>query len=208
VDGTTLGPGKSVRVDVGTWISSTTNDRLDLYRSANATSPSWTFIATVAPTGTGAQTLSATYTLPGGAVQAVRARLRNGGSASSACVTGTVNDHDDLAFRAENDSFTDDTLTSRVHYLRAVHVNELRTRINALRAQYGLATASWTDAALGSTVSAKAVHVAEMRSALSTVYSALSRTPPAYTDPTLVVGSAVIKVVHITELRSAVMALE
>jgi subtilisin family serine protease len=208
IDGTTLGPGKSVTIDVTTWIYSATGDRLDLYYSANAASPSWTFITTVTPSGTGPQTLSATYALPGGAVQAVRAQLRFEGTASSACVTGSFNDHDDLAFRVQGDAFTDNTLTPGVHSLRAIHIGELRTRINALRAQYGLSAASWTDATLGSTVSVKAVHLTEMRTALNAVYSALSRTPPAYTEPTLVAGSTVIKAVHITELRSALMALE
>ena len=49
-------------------------DALDLYSTANAASPSWTFLGTVVPTAAGAQTLSATYTLPAGALQAVRIR--------------------------------------------------------------------------------------------------------------------------------------
>jgi bacterial leucyl aminopeptidase len=43
------------------------------------------------------QTLSATYTLPTGTLQAVRARFRYNGS-DAACGTGAYDDHDDLIF--------------------------------------------------------------------------------------------------------------
>jgi hypothetical protein len=45
----------------------------------------------------GQQTLSATYTLPSGALQAVRAQFRYQGAASS-CTSGGYNDRDDLVF--------------------------------------------------------------------------------------------------------------
>ena len=98
-DGSTLAPGKTVRVSATVWVySSFTSDHLDLYYAANASSPTWALIATITPTAAGAQTLSATYTLPsGGASQAVRAQFRYQGSASS-CTTGSYNDHDDLVF--------------------------------------------------------------------------------------------------------------
>ena len=98
-DGSTLAPGKTVKVTATVWAySSFTSDHLDLYYAPNASSPTWTLIATLTPTGAGAQSLSANYTLPsGGASQAVRANFRYTGSASS-CSTGTYDDHDDLVF--------------------------------------------------------------------------------------------------------------
>jgi len=98
-DGSTLAPGKTVKVSATVWAySGYTSDHLDLYYAANASSPTWTLIATITPTAPGAQTLSANYTLPsGGASQAVRAQFRYQGSASS-CTTGAYNDHDDLVF--------------------------------------------------------------------------------------------------------------
>ena len=78
------------------WVFNT-DDHLDLYYAPNATNPAWTFIATVTPTLTGQQTLSATYVLPAGGVQAVRANFRFLGSAS-ACSPGIYDDHDDLIF--------------------------------------------------------------------------------------------------------------
>src|SRR5216683_2375881 len=97
-DGSTLAPGKTVKVSATVWAySGFTSDHLDLYYAANASSPSWVLIATIVPPAAGAQTLSATYTLPSGSLQAVRANFRYLGSASS-CSTGAYDDHDDLIF--------------------------------------------------------------------------------------------------------------
>jgi leucyl aminopeptidase len=100
VDGTAFAAGKSVRVEATVWAYSTfSSDKLDLYYAANANSPAWTLIGTLTPTAGGAQTLSATYTLPAGTLQAVRARFRYQGSA--ACGTGSYDDHDDLIFAVQ-----------------------------------------------------------------------------------------------------------
>jgi leucyl aminopeptidase len=100
-DGTNLAAGKQVRVEATAWVYSTTADRLELYYAANATSPVWTLIGTITPPGTGARTMSATYTLPtGSTLQAVRARFRYQGSAG-ACGTGSYIDHDDLVFAVQ-----------------------------------------------------------------------------------------------------------
>jgi len=97
-DGTSFAPGKTVRIDATVWAWTTpTADRLDLYYAANASSPSWTLIATLIPTVPGSQTLSATYTLPAGALQAVRAQVRFQ-STAAACSSGAYNDRDDLVF--------------------------------------------------------------------------------------------------------------
>jgi len=105
--------------------------------------------------------------------------------------------------------FTDNPLTPGLHVMRAVHITELRTRINALRAIRGLPAAVWTDVTpLSGSTAIKAIHLTQLRLALNAVYSALGRTPPTYTDPTLVPGSTVIKVAHIAELRAAVLAVE
>ncbi len=101
VSGAPFTAGAQVRVEATVWAYSTfSSDKLDLYYTANAASPTWTFLATLAPTVAGAQTLSATYTLPAGALQAVRARFRYQGAAT-ACATGSYIDHDDLAFAVQ-----------------------------------------------------------------------------------------------------------
>ncbi|HYV43343.1 MAG TPA: Ig-like domain-containing protein [Myxococcaceae bacterium] len=96
VDGSDFASGKTVRADATVWVYSTT-DALDVYASDSATSPVWTLVGTVTPPGTGQRVLSLTYPLTSGAVQAVRAQLRWGGSATP-CAAGSYNDHDDLAF--------------------------------------------------------------------------------------------------------------
>ena len=102
VDGSDFAPGATVRVEATVWAyAGFASDHLDLYYAADATNPSWTFIATLTPTVVGQQILSATYTLPGGHLQAVRARFRWAGSATP-CGNVTYNDHDDLVFAVGN----------------------------------------------------------------------------------------------------------
>ncbi len=101
VDGTSFAAGKQVRIDATVWAwTSPTTDKLDLYFAANANAPSWTFVTTLTPSVAGAQTLSATYTLPAGTLQAVRAQFRYQGTAS-ACTVGNFNDRDDLIFAVQ-----------------------------------------------------------------------------------------------------------
>jgi hypothetical protein len=98
VDGTNFAPGKTVRIDATVWAWTTPSaDSADFYFAADATNPSWTLIGTVVPTVAGAQTLSQTYTLPSGGLQAVRVQFRYQ-STSAACAAGTFNDRDDLVF--------------------------------------------------------------------------------------------------------------
>jgi len=93
--------GTTATVSATVWAyAGFTSDALDLYYAANANSPSWTFIKTIVPTKAGAQTLSTTFTLPTGSLQAVRAQFRYLGSRSS-CTTGPYNDHDDLIFAVQ-----------------------------------------------------------------------------------------------------------
>jgi leucyl aminopeptidase len=97
-DSSALTHGKVVKVTATIWAWNTgSSDSLDLYYTANANSPTWTLIGTIKPTAGGAQALSTTYTLPTGALQAIRANFRYQGSASS-CSTGAYDDHDDLVF--------------------------------------------------------------------------------------------------------------
>ncbi|MDE2180437.1 MAG: hypothetical protein KGJ40_06280 [candidate division NC10 bacterium] len=104
--------------------------------------------------------------------------------------------------------FTDPTLTARNTLLKAVHVTELRSAINTLRAVNNLAALSWTDPTLTVGTVAKKVHLDELRTALGQAYQAAGQSAPSYTDPTLVARSTVIKASHISELRTAVRALE
>jgi hypothetical protein len=111
------------------------------------------------------------------------------------------------AFAVNSNTFTDNPLAAGTA-VKAIHLTELRTAVNAARTRNGLAAAVWTDPTITARSTAvKAVHVAELRTALNQVFTALSRTLPTYTDPTLVAGQTVPKAAHIQELRNAVNTL-
>jgi len=95
----THGTTATVSATVYAW-STGSSDALDLYYAANANSPTWVLIGTIVPSGGGVQTISRTFTLPTGSLQAVRANFRYQGSASS-CSTGAYDDHDDLIFAVQ-----------------------------------------------------------------------------------------------------------
>ncbi|MBI4597804.1 MAG: S8 family serine peptidase [Candidatus Omnitrophica bacterium] len=100
VDGSALAPGKNAIVDATVWCWGT-SDYLDLYYTADATSPSWTPIATNLQCAASSQTktFSQSLTLVNAqGLHAVRAQFRYGGAAST-CTVGSYNDHDDLVFQ-------------------------------------------------------------------------------------------------------------
>jgi hypothetical protein len=115
--------------------------------------------------------------------------------------------------RSANDriasGFTDDPLRSGITVVRAVHITELRSRIDGLRSRYGLGAFTYSRPALSpAAMAVSAKDVAELRAALSEAYTASGGVPPLYTDPVLVPGSTMVKAVHITELRAAILLLE
>lgn len=100
LDGLPFEPGKRVKVEARVWAySGFSDDSLDLYYTTSADTPTWVWFATLKPTASGAQVLSAEYTLPPGRMQAVRARFRYGGTAATcAAEPAPMDDVDDLAF--------------------------------------------------------------------------------------------------------------
>jgi hypothetical protein len=104
-------------------------------------------------------------------------------------------------------AFTDDPLVPGVHMMRAVHIDELRARINALRTSNLLSPVTWSDSVSANVAFIKASHIAELRSALNEVYGRVKMPLPEYADAPLAAGMS-IKAVHITQLRAAVQALE
>jgi glucose/arabinose dehydrogenase len=111
-------------------------------------------------------------------------------------------------YRISYAGFTDDPLIAGTSMIRAVHITELRTSINALRARFGLPPFVWTDPSLGAGTSVKAVHIAQLRTALLQAYGMAGQPAPTFTDDPLIAQTTVIRVLHVTELRNAVLALE
>ncbi|MDA1183288.1 MAG: S8 family serine peptidase [Acidobacteria bacterium] len=104
--------------------------------------------------------------------------------------------------------FTDPVLTGGVTFVRKVHIDELRTRIDALRVGEGLGNYSFTDPTLvAGATQVKALHILELRQALQDVFVARMEVEPTYTDPAGLVGIT-IRAAHIQELRDAVVGLE
>jgi hypothetical protein len=98
--------------------------------------------------------------------------------------------------------FTDDTITVGSTVMKAAHVTELRTAVNAVRAAASLSAATWTNSSL-SGAWIQAVDVSELRTTLGDAISALDLTAPTYTDSTLT-NTTTIKKVHIEQLRQRV----
>jgi hypothetical protein len=91
-------PGKSVKLEVTAYCVNAT-DKVDLYYTANAASPSWTPLALSLPCSLAStKVFSHTFTVGASAgMHAVRAQIRYGGIAST-CTAGAYNERDDLAF--------------------------------------------------------------------------------------------------------------
>jgi parallel beta helix pectate lyase-like protein/List-Bact-rpt repeat protein len=105
--------------------------------------------------------------------------------------------------------FTDSTLTPFASVIRAIHVTELRSAIDTLRARQGLAAIGWADSAIAANATVvKRTHLAELRSAIAAVYAARGLAAPAWTDAMITPNATIIRAVHIAELRVAVGALE
>ena len=107
--------------------------------------------------------------------------------------------------------FTDPDLASGA-IIKAIHMMELRNRINAVRVnKCGLEAASFSDPVLTAGVAVVgAVHLRELRNAVNTAEDTLACRMPLtmFTDPLITERNTPIRAVHITELRTAVEALE
>jgi sugar lactone lactonase YvrE len=97
--------------------------------------------------------------------------------------------------------FTDPTLTASTTLIRAVHVQQLRSAVAALRRIAPLAVYSFTDPGVSGTP-VRAAHVTELRSALSAARSALGL--PSVVYSTSVTPGSAIHAMDFHEIRQGV----
>lgn len=95
--------------------------------------------------------------------------------------------------------FTDDPLVALATQVKAVHLTQLRTAVNAMLTSAGLASlGSDPTIAIGSPI--RASHVTDLRNALNAARAAMGLTTLSFTDTPPVL----IKAVHVQELRNGV----
>jgi hypothetical protein len=87
--------------------------------------------------------------------------------------------------------------------IKAVHLTQLRTAVNAMMVAAGLDAKFFTNGTLsvGSTRVSR-LHLVELRAALNVARSALGLAPLVFTDATLTAGATTIKGIHVSEVRA------
>jgi hypothetical protein len=118
-------------------------------------------------------------------VQALDPANNAGGYSSSALATTVM--------------FTDDPLATQMTIVKAMHVDQLREAVNAVRSTALLPAATFTDSSLAG-IPVKAVHIQELRTNLDAARSNLGFSGLTYTDSPLTAGT-LIKTVHLTQIR-------
>jgi hypothetical protein len=104
--------------------------------------------------------------------------------------------------------FTDPALTQQSTKLKAAHITDLRTAVNAvcvLASNPSPCSTTFTDPALTvQSTKAKALHITELRAKLNPSRSALGLTAQSYADGTITAFSTPIRAAQINELRNGV----
>jgi hypothetical protein len=97
--------------------------------------------------------------------------------------------------------FTDDPLIAGSTPFKGVHLTELRSAVNAVRAAAGLTAATFTDPApAGKT--AKALYIQELRAALDPARSAIGVPAMAYSNPAS--AGTIVRAIDLAQIRNGV----
>lgn len=100
--------------------------------------------------------------------------------------------------------FTDDPLVAGTTAIKASHVTEMRTAVNAVRTLAALAAGTYTDSTVtGGITSVKAAHITDLRTAIDQARTALTLSALSYADA-LVPSASPVKAAHLSELRAGV----
>jgi len=103
-------------------------------------------------------------------------------------------------------TFTDAEIAVGVTLIRAVHISELRTRIDAVRTAHNLPAFAWLPITAGVTP-IRAQDILDLRTALSEAAVAAGHQPPAFSTPAPAPGGTMLAV-HVSELRAALLEIE
>ena len=98
--------------------------------------------------------------------------------------------------------FTDPALVAGLA-IKAAHVTELRTAVNAVRTLAGMGGGSYTDPTLTPGIVVKAAHMIDLRNALDAARSTLLLPPATYTRG-IVAGTTTVAAADINDLRNGV----
>jgi hypothetical protein len=98
-------------------------------------------------------------------------------------------------------AFSDDPLVATSTVIKADHLTQLRTAVNAVRLLAGVGTFSFTDASPGG-VNVKSVHVTQLRTNLDAALTALGLATSAYTNPAST--GTLVRAVDFQEIRTRV----
>jgi hypothetical protein len=100
--------------------------------------------------------------------------------------------------------FDDNPISTGSTIVKAIHITQLRTAVNAMRTAAGLAGGTYTDPVLTAGMTfIKAAHLTDLRAALDAARSALGLPALSYTDSSLGAGT-LIKGAHFNDLRNGV----
>lgn len=117
--------------------------------------------------------------------------------------TGATESTDSNRDLATTVIFTDDPLVVNATSVKATHITQLRTAVNAVRALASFGAGSYTDPTItAGTTTIKVAHVTDLRTALDQARAALTLPTISYGES--INTSTTVKAVHVTELRNGV----
>jgi hypothetical protein len=100
--------------------------------------------------------------------------------------------------------FTDDPLLAGATIVKAAHVNELRTGVNAMRRAANLSDFVFNDDPITAGMFVKAQHLTQLRQALDAARAAIGLTPVGYHNATITIGVTPVSATDLQELRAGV----
>jgi hypothetical protein len=103
-------------------------------------------------------------------------------------------------------TYTDAILVAHTTPVRAAHLNELRTRVNAVRERLGLSGFPWSAASISIGALIRAQEIIDLRTAITDLYARLGVPTPTYGES--IASGAAIKASYFTELRTLLAAIE